>query len=219
MSAADSELVTLLWFLDGCIWGILGVVHCSAVETELHCMLSQSSLCSVQTCINFGDALGVACGHTDLSSAAAVHQIFTLERDTLLCHSLRQSSLNQSQCVMGVVGVAHIPGIIQCWGSDTLCGMAEADKHSSIHDLQQSAVQQTAVPVEDAEAQGVRRALSETFLQLSCSAAVCADMQRHLPVLPPEAEEAYACTRELYGSPRMLLAALPREDLDKVSQM
>ena len=167
----------------------------------------------MQVCINFSDALGVSCGHFDLSSAAAVHQIFTIERDFVLCHSLQQSSLNQSQCVLGVVGVAHIPGILQCWDADTTCGTA-ADKHFSICHLQP-----TAVPVEDAEAQGSRRALLENFLDLSCSAAVCADMQRHLPVLPPGAEEAYACTRELYGSPRMLLAALPREHLDKVSQL
>ena len=164
--------------------------------------------------INFSDALGVSCGHTDLSSAEVVHQIFTIERDRVLCHSLQQSSLNQSQCVLGVVGVAHIPGIIQCWDGDTASGMAGVDKHSAIHHLQE-----TAVPVEDAEAQGVRRALIQNFLELSCSEAVCADMQRHLPVLPLPAEEAYACSRELYGSPRMLLAALPREHLGKVSQM
>ena len=176
-------------------------------------MLSSSHLCLVQVCINFSDALRVSCGHLDLSSAAVVHQIFTMDRDSVLCHSLQQSSLNQSQCVLGVVGVAHIPGILQCWDADTTCGMA-ADKHFSTDNWRQ-----TAVPMEDVEAQGVRRALLENFLELSCSAAVCADMQRHLPVLPPEAEVAYACTRELYGSPRMLLAALPREHLDKVSQL
>lgn len=88
--------------------------------------------------------------------------------------------------------------------------MAGMDKQYPVTDLHRTAV-------EDAESQGVRRALLETFLELSCSPPVCADMQRHLPVLPPEAEEAYACTQQLYGSPRMLLAALPREHLSKVS--
>ena len=165
-------------------------------------------------CINFSDALGVSCGHSDLSSAADVHRTFTIERDSVLCHSLQQSSLNQSQCVLGVVGAAHIPGIIQCWDADTASDMAGVDNHSGSHHLQE-----TAVPIEDAEAQGVRRALIENFLELSCPGAVCADMQRHLPVLPPEAKDTYACARELYGSPRMLLAALPREHLDKVSHL
>ena len=170
----------------------------------------------MQACINFSDALGVSCGHTDLSGAACAHQIFTTERDIMLCQSLQRSSLNQSQCVLGVVGVAHIPGIIQCWDGDTPCSMAGADKHFPTHNSHNSRI---VVPVEDAETQGVRRALLANFLELSCSAAVSADMHHHLPVLPPEAEEAYACTRELYGSPRMLLAALPKEHLDKVSQL
>lgn len=172
-------------------------------------------------CINFADALGTCCGHADLSSAAVVHQIFTAERDQTLCHSMQRASLRRQQspsrqpdCVLGVVGVAHIPGIVHCWEAEIGNSMAGVNKQFSVTDLHQK-----AVLVEDAEAQGVRRALLETFLGLSCSPAVCADMQRHLPVLPSEAEEAYACTRELYGSPRMLLAALPREHLDKVSHL
>lgn len=181
-----------------------------------HCGLTHSLF--LQVCINFTDALGSSCGHADLSSAAVVHQIFTAERDEVLCHSLQHaslrhqpSSLRQPDCVLGVVGVAHIPGIIRCWEAEIGNSMAGVDKQ-----LSASKLNQTAVLVEDAQAQGVRRALLETFLGLSCSPAVCADMQRHLPVLPSEAEEAYACTRELYGSPRMLLAALPREHLNKV---
>ena len=187
-----------------------------------HCCITWSPdyICGpLQVCINFTDALGTSCGHTDLSRAAVVHQIFTAERDQVLCHSLQHASLRHQQspsqhpdCVLGVVGVAHVPGIIRCWEDGIDNSMAGVDKQFPGTDLHK-----LAVPVEDAEAQGVRRALLETFLGLSCSPAVCADMQRHLPVLPPDAEEVYACTRELYGSPRMLLAALPREHLDKVS--
>lgn len=189
-----------------------------------HCCISWSLdyICvPLQVCINFTDALGTSCGHADLSSAAVVHQIFTAERDQMLCHSLQHASLRHQQlplqhpdCVLGVVGVAHIPGIIHCWEDGIGNSMAGVDTQFPGTD-----VHVTAVPLEDAEAQGVRRALLEAFLGLSCSSAVCADMQRHLPALPPEAEEAYACTRELYGSPRMLLAALPREHLNKVSHL
>lgn len=166
----------------------------------------------MQVCINFSDALGVPCGCNDLSSAAAVHQIFTAERDLILCRSLQQSSLNQSQCVVGVVGIAHVPGIMQCWEASTSDCVTAPHEQSVVDNRQQM-----VALVEDAEAQGVRRALLESFLQLSCSPAVCADMQLQLPALPLEAEETYACSRELYGSPRMLLAALPKQHLDKVS--
>ena len=168
----------------------------------------------MQVCINFSDAMGTRCGFDDLSSATTVHQVFTTERDVMLCHSLQQSSLNQPRCVVGVVGVAHISGIIQCWEASTSSLSTGVFKESYVQHQEQ-------VPglVEDAGAQGVRRALLETFLELSCSPAVCADMQRQLPALPFEAEETYGCSRELYGSPRMLLAALPREHLSKVSQL
>ena len=130
----------------------------------------------------------------------------------MLCQSLQQSSANQTHCVVGVVGVAHVPGILHCWEASTSGCLAAHHEQSFLPEGQEM-----AVLVEDAEAQGVRRALLERFLELSCSPAVCADMQRQLPALPSEAEETYACARELYGSPRMLLAALPREHLNKVS--
>lgn len=129
----------------------------------------------------------------------------------MLCRSLQQSSANQPHCVIGVVGVAHVPGIMQCWEASTSDFLTVPHEQAFVLNSQQN-----SALVEGAEAQGVRRALLENFLELSCPPAVCADMQRQLPVLPSEAEETYACTRELYGSPRMLLAALPREHLDKV---
>lgn len=118
--------------------------------------------------------------------------------------------MKQPECVLGVVGVAHVPGIVQCWQASTSSSKAD--------DVQQSGIKPCyGLFHEDYVAQGVRRALLERFLELSCSAAVCADMQQQLPALPSDAEEAYWCTRELYGSPRMLLAALPRQYLDKAS--
>lgn len=164
-----------------------------------------------QICINHADCLGNSCGHDNLSQAAATHQVFTTERDQILCQNLQQSSRNSSQCVVGVVGGAHVPGIIQRWNS---CAAAQT-----------SMLQQTPLPMqlsaqsEDAETQGVRRALLERFVELSCSSVVCADMQRQLAPLPAEAMHAYALTHELYGSPRMLLAMLPQQHLCKVRSL
>ncbi|KAL3137012.1 hypothetical protein ABBQ32_006603 [Trebouxia sp. C0010 RCD-2024] len=177
---------------------------------DLTTLVDLDKAIAAQACINFSDALGRPCGHDDLSSAAVVHQIFTAERDLMLCRSLQQSSANQPHCVIGVVGVAHVPGIMQCWEASTSDFLTVPHEQAFVLNSQQN-----SALVEGAEAQGVRRALLENFLELSCPPAVCADMQRQLPVLPSEAEETYACTRELYGSPRMLLAALPREHLDK----
>lgn len=191
------------------------VVHGDRPKLETYQRLSDlTSLADLdqaveaQACINFADTLGHACGHDDLSRAARVHQIFTLERDQALCQSLQHWSMKQPECVLGVVGVAHVPGIVQCWQASTSSSKAD--------DVQQSGIKPCyGLFHEDYVAQGVRRALLERFLELSCSAAVCADMQQQLPALPSDAEEAYWCTRELYGSPRMLLAALPRQYLDK----
>ena len=164
---------------------------------------------AVQACINFGDNLGSSCGHSDLSSAAVVHHLLTSERDEILYESLLQSSLDQPKCVVGVVGVAHVPGIVQLWTEGTSSAAANTVKPSLVTSHSEIA------PAESFTEQGVRRSLLSRFLELSCSLAVNADMQRQLPALPLEAEEAFACSQELYGSPRMLLAALPKEHLDK----
>ncbi len=171
----------------------------AAVDAEL-CV-------TFQVCINYADSLESSCGHEDLSKAAVVHRIFTTERDRVLCQSLQQSSRNQSQCVVGIVGTAHVPGIIEQWKLSTT--------DTALQNRRLSGVQRPAQS-EDVTLQGVRRALLDRFLELSCSSAVCADMQRQLTPLPHRAMHAYAFTQELYGSPRMLLAALPQEHLDKV---
>jgi len=161
-----------------------------------------------QVCINHADCLDDSCGYADIRHAAETHHIFTTERDCILCQSLQQSSQNQSQCVVGVVGIAHVPGIIQQWNSDK-CGNSFVHPHTS-------AAPRLQAQSEGGATQGVRRALLERFIELSCSSAVFADMQRQLLPLPAEAMHSYALTRELYGSPRMLLAMLPQEHLHKV---
>ncbi|DBB04508.1 TPA: hypothetical protein ACH3X1_012602 [Trebouxia sp. C0004] len=164
-----------------------------------------------QVCINHADCLDDNCGYADLRQAAETHHIFTTERDRILCQSLQHSSQNQSQCVVGVVGVAHVPGIVQQWNSDKR-GSTHVHPHTS-------AALRLQAQSGGGAMQGVRRALLERFIELSCSSAVVADMQRHLSPLPAEAVHPYALTRELYGSPRMLLAMLPQEHLDKVREL
>lgn len=161
-----------------------------------------------QVCMNYADCLDDSCGYADLRQAAETHHIFMTERDRMLCQSLQQSSQNQSQCVVGVVGIAHLPGIIRQWNSDK---RGRSPEHAHM-----SAAPHLQAQGGGGAMQGVRRALLERFIGLSCSSAVHADMQRQLSPLPAEAVHPYALTRELYGSPRMLLAMLPQEHLHKV---
>ena len=70
---------------------------------------------------------------------------------------------------------------------------------------------------EDHAARGVRRALLESVLALSCSDAVTDNLAAALGPLPDQAAEAHALARELYGGTRMLLACLPDEALARVA--
>jgi len=182
-----------------------------AVQVFLQSMQLNGGLIAAQVCINHADCLDESCGFADLRQAAETHHIFTTERDHVLCQSLQQSSQNQSQCVVGVVGIAHVPGILQQWNSDKR-GCTPEHPHTS-------AALRLQAQAGGGAKQGVRRALLERFIELSCASAVYADMQHQLSPLPAEAVHAYTLTRELYGSPRMLLAMLPPEHLHKVREL
>lgn len=54
------------------------------------------------------------------------------------------------------------------------------------------------------------------MLRLSCGEGVLADLQAHSPNLPSSQQATYDMVLELYGSTRMLLAALPRSLLPRV---
>ena len=66
------------------------------------------------------------------------------------------------------------------------------------------------------EAAGVRRALVESMLRLSCRDSVLADVSHSLGPVPADQAHAYNLTRETYGATRMLLACLSQADLAKV---
>ena len=66
------------------------------------------------------------------------------------------------------------------------------------------------------ETAGVRHALVESMLRLSCRDSVLADVCHSLGPVPADQAHAYNLTRELYGTTRMLLACLSKADLAKV---
>lgn len=66
-------------------------------------------------------------------------------------------------------------------------------------------------------AEGVRRALLESVIRLSCKDSVTSDLVTVLGPLPKDELVSYQLTQELYGSTRMLLACLTAEQLAQVS--
>jgi len=71
-------------------------------------------------------------------------------------------------------------------------------------------------PAEPAAAAGTRRALLRSALALCCSGEVLAEFDQIMGPLPADQKEPYAIAAEIYGSTRMLLAVLPRENLAAV---
>lgn len=64
-----------------------------------------------------------------------------------------------------------------------------------------------------------RRALLDGVIRLSCRTDVQQDVRRVLGPVPPDSLEAYSLAHELYGTTRMLLAVLEREQLAEVCQV
>ena len=198
----------------------------------------------MQACINYSDHLEVSLGHDDLSASATVHRIFTTERDVLICQELQRASQHQSDCIVGIVGSGHVAGTLHCWHASAtsaespevvpLADEANLTQHGGPEVVpladQGNLTQQEdsqVVPMadeadltqyEDFTTQGIKRAMLERFIELSCNAAVCAELQQQLSPLPAEALWAYEHVQQLYGSStRMMLAALPQEHLSKVT--
>ena len=183
---------------------------------------------AMQACINYADQLGSSCGYDDLSASGTVHRIFTTERDILMCQQLQLASQHKSHCIVGIVGAAHVPGICEYWHEDTISAAAdvvnqpfpdatETFQGSDGQSGCQPGMNASKVPeTSKATSEGVRRALLERFIELSCDADLWATMRDELAPLQPEAQKAYEHVQEIYGSHRMLLAALPEEHLAKV---
>ncbi|KAI3429568.1 hypothetical protein D9Q98_005655 [Chlorella vulgaris] len=132
------------------------------------------------------------------------------ERDAILLSAVHKASL---QCgsrasIVCVVGASHVAGMEQLWKSGRWRGMVAG----------QALLQAPSGPrrPETAEDAGVRRALLEGVIRLTCRTDVQQDVQRVLGAVPAESREAYSLAHELYGNARMLLAVLNREQLQDV---
>lgn len=109
--------------------------------------------------------------------------------------------------MVGVVGASHLPGMAVLWDSGAWRDM-----------MAQGLLDAPAGPrvPETPQETGVRRALLDGVIRLSCRIDVQQDVRRVLGPVPPESHEAYSLAHELYGSTRMLLAVLDRKQLAEV---
>ncbi|KAL4449447.1 hypothetical protein ABPG77_007091 [Micractinium sp. CCAP 211/92] len=146
-----------------------------------------------------------------LGSTSATEGALLGERDAVMLSALHQASLRcgEGGSVVGVVGASHLSGMQRLWDSGgwrqmVAGGLLEAPRGPPVP--------------ESPDATGVRRALLDGVIRLSCRTDVQQDVRRVLGPVPPGSLEAYSLAHELYGTTRMLLAVLEREQLAEVCQ-
>ena len=138
-------------------------------------------------------------------------KIFIGERDAVLLQSLYNASLEAGEgaYVVGVVGASHLSGMHQLWPEGTWREIIAAGAME---------LPEKRGDNETPEQFGVRRALFDGVIRLTCRDDVTIDIAETLGEPPFASMEAYELTHELYGNSRMLLATLNRDQLEEVCQ-
>jgi|APGre2960657444_1045066.scaffolds.fasta_scaffold00830_11 hypothetical protein len=172
------------------------------------CSASQldASFCR-QASSNFASLHG---GEWDVEGEDVFDEVVLRERDRVLYHSLRTEARNvaanaEGKAVVGIVGSAHLEAVARMF--KTAGGFLD--------DVEELLTLPEAPPSEDGS-YGARRAILERLLSLRCPPEVAAEAVAALGELSFRHAAAYECTHQLYGSSRMLLAALPHEQLPMV---
>lgn len=162
----------------------------------------------IQCASNYHDLVSNAPFEKDLNSTNVTEKILFEERDAVLVKSLYEAGAKAGSgaLVVGVVGSSHLQGMSRLWEANTWSTIAE-DACSVPH----------AGPEEkEGESFGIRRALFDGVIRLTCRPDVTYDAAVTLGPPPANSMDAYELTSELYGSTRMLLATLDREQLKAV---
>jgi len=162
---------------------------------------------AIQCWSNYHDLFSTT--QLEKTSDVLTEKVLFQERDAVLLKSLHDASVQagEGNTVVGVVGASHVPGMANLWESNSWAAIA---------------AQAVEVPAaidavdESPEQFGIRRALFDAVIRMTCREDVSMDAAMTLGPPPDEAMEAYLLTSELYGTSRMLLAMLSKEQLAKV---
>jgi len=166
----------------------------------------------LQSALNYHDLVAQMRPPTqDPAATGMTEQILIGERDAILLQSLYTASLEAGAgaTVVGVVGSSHLGGMRRLWATD---GWREVLASGALE------LPKDCGEGESSEQIGVRRALFDGVIRLTCRNDVTNDIYETLGPPPEESFDVYDLTHELYGSSRMLLATLGKDQLEEVCQ-
>ncbi|KAG2488998.1 hypothetical protein HYH03_012437 [Edaphochlamys debaryana] len=177
---------------------------------------------------NYRSFLGLPPAPYDPAALGATERVAMQEREAVMlgvAAQLCRNALPSAPLELGgapasialVAGSAHLPGLRHLWDSGLWRqllspGAAEADLAAS---PLLAAPAAPAAPESD-PSYGLRRGLMAAMMKLSTTREVLADVERCLGPVPVAQQAVYDGVQEVYGSPRMQLACLPRDLLDRL---
>ena len=179
------------------------------------------SFALLQSWSNYCDLLGLEVDGSNLKrSAPGVHSILMQERDEILLHHVLAAAKKApaGSCVAAVVGEHHLAGMQEAWERLQPGGIDHPAAPAAAQDVP-SSDPQTEPEVLQPESEcspGVKRALLETYVELTSAPDVLGHLQQVLGPPPDKDLDDFSIARETYGGTRMLLAVLDRSQLEQV---
>lgn len=177
--------------------------------------------CLLQSWSNYCDLLGLEVDGSKLKrNAPGVHSILMQERDEILLHHVLAAAKKApaGSCVAAVVGEHHLAGMQEAWQRLQPGGVDHPAAPAAAHDVPspESQTEPEVLQPESDCSPGVKRALLETYIELTSAPDVLGHLQQ---VLGPPRDidlDDFSIARETYAGTRMLLAVLDRSQLEQV---
>lgn len=162
----------------------------------------------IQSASNYHDLVSHMQLSKDHDSPSLTERILIEERDAVLLKSLEKASLQATtgSLVVGVVGSSHVSGMSRLWRSGEWRDIADRATLAPTKSIKE----------EEPSQFGVRRALFDGVIRLTCRPDVSYDAAQTLGLPPTASMPAYEMTGEIYGTTRMLLATLDKDQLAEV---
>jgi hypothetical protein len=141
----------------------------------------------------------------------AFERVCIAERDTILAHTIYEEAVLQGTpgAVVAVVGSDHLLGVERRWAEMVASGGKSKASAEEIEQLM-------TAPETTRENIGARLAIMQRLLGLRCTESLVADafeaLDADMNTLEGDEIIAFNATSEIYGAPRMLLAAAAEAD-------